>query len=415
MTKHFATLDGIKRAAIKLKRRTGMTHSQALNQVAREAGHADFFNASQAYLALPALALHSVTIFEFWSDRSTRTRGNESRTFLLDTALTALVKKHHLTGYLGGAKLSSENTIIGYGNSESRAQARAEICRMARTLQFMAATGLKPSRGSRCYPKGDHGNRPPGADHDQGWYHPATRSYVLTEEPYPGRYSSHTNEREAWASKHRWNTVRSHWGSVYGHGTELYLTAKDAGLDLTEMARRLAALPGAFSEQDWSTDSTEEVDQVREVEIIEMSPELAAALKHQRDLDIAEAGPQAPELSGDYRGVDISSRWDIAYELTTMRKIVDAMPDLLRARTESMWCDSNAQAYYSIKIASARWYDGIELDIRDAVRAVADGFNGLSVEGDRNHRTVDAEWAGDDYEYSDGASDEVIDSNADDL
>ena len=207
--------------------------------------------------------------------------------------------------------------------------------------------------------------------------------------------------------------MRSHWGSVYGHGTELYVTGKDGGVDLTGIARRLAGLPAAFSEQDWPADVTE-VDPVQQVEIIEMSPDVAAALKHQRDLDIAEAGPRAPELSGDYRGVDISSRTDIAHELTTMRKIVDAMPDLLRARTESMWCDSNAQAYYSIKIASGRWYEGIEFDIREAVRAVTDGFNGLSVEGDRNHRTVDAEWAGDDYEYSDGASGEVVDWNADD-
>lgn len=137
------------------------------------------------------------------------------------------------------------------------------------------------------------------------------------------------------------------------------------------------------------------------VEIIEMSPELAALLKRQRDLEIAEAGPQAPELSGDYHGVDISSRWDIAHELMRMRRIVDAMPDLLRGELESIWCDSNAQAYYAVRVKRGRWYDGIEFDIRDTVRAVTDGFNGLTVEGDRNHRTFDPEWEGDDYDYGD--------------
>lgn len=53
------------------------------------------------------------------------------------------------------------------------------------------------------------------------------------------------------------------------------------------------------------------------------------------------------------------------------------MPDLLRARTESMWCDSNAQAYYSIRIGSGRWYDEIEFDIREAARSVTEGFHVL--------------------------------------
>jgi hypothetical protein len=416
MTKHYATLDGIKRAAIKLKRRTGVSHSHALDQIAREAGYPDFFSASQAYAASGDVARHPVTIYEFWSDRPAGTRGNESRTFLLDRPLGELVKPHQLTGYLGGAKLSDENAIIGCGNSHNPAQARAEICRIARTLQFMAATGLKPSRGSRCYPKGDQDNRPPGADHDQGWYDPATRSFLLTEEPYPGRHRSHADERKRWAEKHGWRTVQSQWGSMYGHGTELYLTAKADGINLAGIARRLAALPAPFSEQDWPSDDGPAGPPAQSpVEIIEMSPELAAALKHQRDLDIADAGQRAPELSGNYRGIDISSRWDIAHEFKTMHEIVDAMPDLVRARVASMWCDSNAQAYYSVTIAPGRWYEGIEFDIRDTVRAVTSGFNGLSVEGDRNNRMFDPEWEGDDYDHSDGTTGEPVEWDVDDL
>ena len=54
MTKRYATLNGIKRAAIKLKRRMGMSHSHALEQIAREAGHPDYFSARQAYTGHPA-------------------------------------------------------------------------------------------------------------------------------------------------------------------------------------------------------------------------------------------------------------------------------------------------------------------------------------------------------------------------
>ena len=135
------------------------------------------------------------------------------------------------------------------------------------------------------------------------------------------------------------------------------------------------------------------------MEIIEMSPELSALLKRQRDLDIADAGPQAPELAGDYRGVDLSSRWEIKHELLTMRHMVDDMPDMVRARVQSIWCDSNAQAYYSVTIAPGRWQEAIEFDVLDAVRAATDGFNGLTVEGDGNYKQFNPEWDGDDYDY----------------
>lgn len=418
MTKHYATLNGIKRAAIKLKRRTGMSHGGALEQIARNAGYRDYFSARQAYAeqASGRISSYAITIYEFWSDRAAGTRGNESRTFLLDKPLCELVKPHQLSGYLGGAKLSGDNTIIGYGDSRSREQARLEICRTARALQFMSATGLKPSRGGRCYPKGDQNNRPPGTDHDHGWYHPPTRSFLLTEEPYPGRHQSHAEARKIWAQKHGWETVLSPWGSIYGFGTELYLTAKANSFDLPGIARGLAALPAPFSEEEWSGDEAlEAATEKTPMEIIEMSPELSALLKHQRDLDIADAGPQAPELAGDYRGVDLSSRWDIKHELLTMRRMVDGMSDLVRERVQSIWCDSNAQANYSVTIAPGGWQEAIEFDVRDAVRAATDGFNGLAVEGDGNHKQFNPEWDGDDYNYGDEAPSETTNLEMDDF
>lgn len=430
MTKQFTTLDGIKRAATKLKRRTGMKHSDALNQIAREAGYADFYAATNALADSIEPPRYAITICESWHDHATDQRGNESRAFFLNKPLSELAKPHQLTGYLGGVRLSGENKIIGSGDSDGRSRARAAICRIARTLQFMSATGLKPSRSRRCYPKGDWNNRPLGADHDQGWYHPETRDFLLTEEPYPGQHQSYADARKAWSSKHGWRTVRSHWGSIYGHGTEFYLTAKAGdGINLAAMARRLAALPPAFTEADWPGDAPAWVcerarslgraattgGKLPSVEIIEMRPELAIALKHQRDLDIAAASPQASEPTAIHRGITITSRWSIASELDTMRSIVDAMPDLVRAGIGSIWCDSNAQAYYCVMIVPGRWYDGIEFEICDAVRAATSGFNGLTVEGDSRNIAFDPEWEGDDYHDGDGAAGGPVEWTADDL
>jgi len=135
------------------------------------------------------------------------------------------------------------------------------------------------------------------------------------------------------------------------------------------------------------------------IEFIEMSPELAAMLKHQRDLDIAEAGPQADEPSELYRGVTIESRWSIMHELATMRRMVDVMPDLVRARIASIWCDSNCQAWYGVEVMPRRWYDGIGEDVRYAVLQATHGFNALRVSGDRHEVNYDPEWQGDDYDY----------------
>jgi hypothetical protein len=257
MTKHFATIDGIKRAAIKHKRLTSVPHHEALEFIAREAGHSSFHAARQFYdgkvgTASTAAPTFPVTIYQFWSVRRERRRGNEARTFHLDKPLTALLGKQHMCGYFGGVTMRDEQTLIGYSTAENQDHARQNICRLARALQFVSATGLKPTRSVRCYPKGEWNNRPPGADHDESWYDPATRSFLLTTEPYPGKMERHTDAREGWLRKFGWGIVQSRWASIYGHGTELYLSARSTGpLDLAAIETRLAQLPPPFEEGEW--------------------------------------------------------------------------------------------------------------------------------------------------------------------
>lgn len=413
MTKYYSTLDGLKRAAKKVRRRTGIAYRSALEHVARDAGYADYHAAQCAFAVGTEVAGHEITIFEFWSDHAAGTRGNESRTFLFDRPRGELVTPAQLTGHLSGAKITKKGWLIGYGQSDNQRQARAEICRMARTLQFISATDLKPSRGGKCYPNGDQNHRPPGADHDRGWYNPATRSFLLTEEPYPGRHQLNADARKVWHETHGWKTARSHWGSMYGFGTELYLTAKPGKIDLPALIRRLAALPAPYSEETWPGEQATAA--LSPVEYVEMSPELAAALKHQRGIDIEAAGPKAPELGGNYRGVEVSSRWDVRHELVIMRAIVDAMPNHARERIASIWCDSNANADYWVRVVSGGWYAWIADDVKQVVREVANGFNGLLVEGDGHEERFVSEWEGDDNDYASEASANLVEVNVEDL
>lgn len=394
MTKHYATIDGIKRAANKRKKKAGITLGAALDIISREAGFPNFHEARETYLPQSPISGHSITIYEFWSDRAAGTRGNENRTFVLPKPLIQMVNSNNLAGYLGGSNIPEDGVIIGYGDSRNQEQARFEICRMARALQFMAATGLRPSRGGRCYPKGDQRYRPPGADHDKCWYDPVTRKYLLTEEPYPGRHEDHAAEREAWKRQHGWETVRVDWGSIYGLGTELYLTAKAGGFDLTDLTSRLSQAPAPFDEQDWSSEPPAAFEPFAKppINVTLMSDEMAAALRHQKELDLADAGSQTPELNGNYRGVDIESRWDLQHEIMTMRGIVDAMPDALRHCVASIWCDSRAEAWFAVTIADGLWHDDVEVDVRDILLMQTRGFNGLTVSDHQNHKAFDPEW-----------------------
>jgi hypothetical protein len=193
-----------------------------------------------------------VTIYQFWSKRRERRRGNESHTFQLDKPLPHLLGKQHLCGYFGGVTMRDGQTLIGDSTAESQDHARQKICRLARALQFVSATGLKPTRSTRSYPKSEWDNRPPGADHDESWYDPATRSFLLTTEPYPGKMERYADLREGWLQKFDWGIIQSRWASIYGHGTELYLSARSTGpLDHAAIEARLAQLPPPFEEEDW--------------------------------------------------------------------------------------------------------------------------------------------------------------------
>ena len=83
------------------------------------------------------------------------------------------------------------------------------------------------------------------------------------------------------------------------------------------------------------------------VEYTDLPPEAAELIQRQYDIDRADAGPRAPVSGFRYRGVQIESRWAVMAELDAMRRIIDAMPELMARRLETIWCDSNAGACYT--------------------------------------------------------------------
>jgi len=149
--------------------------------------------------------------------------------------------------------IDGESRFRGRGYpSDSQSMAQWFVCRRARTLQFMEVTGLKPTRSRRSYPKGSYQNRPLGADHDCSWYHPGSKRYLLTDEPYPKFSAVDQSKRQEWAAHHGYSIIQSSWAGMHNIITELYLIGKQRDkLWLEEMVHNLEQSPSPVSEEDW--------------------------------------------------------------------------------------------------------------------------------------------------------------------
>lgn len=121
-----------------------------------------------------------------------------------------------------------------------------------------------------------------------------------------------------------------------------------------------------------------------------LPPEATALILRQYDIDRADAGPKARVLGFSYRGVQIESRWAVLAELDTMRRIIDAMPELMARRLEAIWCDSNAGSCYTVTVRPRLWVPDLRWAIADAAREAGGGHNGIMVEADGgNGRHID--------------------------
>lgn len=130
------------------------------------------------------------------------------------------------------------------------------------------------------------------------------------------------------------------------------------------------------------------------IEYTDVPPEAAELIQRQYDIDRAEAGTKAPISGYRYRGVQIESRWALMAELDTMRRIIDAMPELMARRLETIWCDSKAGACYMVTVRPGFWVSDLRWAIRDAVMETGGGHNGIILEADGGKGChIDPNWS----------------------
>lgn len=249
-----STIDGIKSLAKSIKRDKGIKHSEALDCAAQAAGFSNFTHATRELGDKPR---HFLWITARWFDRATKERGQETLKVAFDRPYAELVSPSQARSdrYLGNVRADAPDHLVILSMSENVDLARRHVCEVARTLQFIDATGLKPSNARRPYPKGRFDNRVPNQDHASVWWDPVHRRHVLADEPYVRPEDPISEERLAWAKQYGWEIVKPGWGSIYwtDGGCWLFLmTDRAKGPSLKPLVDALEKAPKPVAAKRWT-------------------------------------------------------------------------------------------------------------------------------------------------------------------
>lgn len=222
MSFKYETLAGLKSLAKKIQAKHSVPRHQALEIAACHGGFSGYIDAKRK-LPEKRSELFDANVRQTWWGYESRDGGSANIALRLKSRLPELVKAHHLIGYLGACRIKDGPILERTGQQRHADETKWYIGRIARTLQFMDVTGLKPSNARKCYPKSDVENRPPVADHDHAWFDPFARVHILSTEPYPSRLERDRSKQTAWELKHNWSTFYVDWGGIYGNTTKLIL------------------------------------------------------------------------------------------------------------------------------------------------------------------------------------------------
>jgi len=260
-----SSLDGIKRLAKSLKVERGIQHIRALDEAARLAGFQNFRHASKT-LRNGVKPEHSRSgyrtfITVYWKNREAGSSGRETLSIMLSQQWSDLITQPQLQNHRALIDFRPEGPdhLARHHLVQSQSQARRTTCAAARTLQFMDATKLRPSKShSRAYPGGRSSNAIPGRYHYSVWYDRDTKRYLFADEPYEAAAESNAAERTAWAQRHGYVMAKPTWAGMYNPdgGSRLYLVADvKKGIPLEPIVAALDRLPAPVVEATWHGES----------------------------------------------------------------------------------------------------------------------------------------------------------------
>lgn len=266
-TIHPTSFVGIKRLAKTVAKEQNLHLYQAQNLVAQRVGFSNFSHA-QKYFAqgLPApmakapVSTYRVTISAAWRDTGAGLGGTEEWWVDLSEPLAHLLSSTQMlnSSALGDLWAAGSDDLHFTHSSSSQGAARSKICKALRTLSFCDATKLRPSSArQRIHPKSDLDKAIPGKDHYTAWFDPATKAYVMVDEPYIESVKRLSQKRADWAKEHEFLVIQPSWQGMYNpsgpSGSCMFLVAhKNHGALLARAAKALAALPSSITTEHWA-------------------------------------------------------------------------------------------------------------------------------------------------------------------
>ncbi len=117
--------------------------------------------------------------------------------------------------------------------------------------------------------------------------------------------------------------------------------------------------------------------------IPEFEPEIVAAIAKRKYHGDSEKVATTSIKALDVHGVSLSSRYDKAHEYAEMAAMVEGVLPELRGHIESIWCDSKANACYSVWLSQCTKDQAREIgaQIEAACIAHGGGHNGIAIQG----------------------------------
>ncbi|CAM0555446.1 hypothetical protein EHLJMEHL_00604 [Vreelandella titanicae] len=257
-----STLDGIKRLAKSLKTERGIQHARALDDAAQAAGFQNFLHASKILRVVPkpeqSRPEHRLFLTSYWKDRESDASGRETLIIWLSVPWGDLITPSQFQNHRALVRFRAEGPdhLASEYLQPTQSGARRAVCAVARVLQFMEATKLRPSKShSRAFPGGRSSNAVPGRDHYSIWYDRESKRYLFVDEPYEGAVERRAQERDAWAKQHGFAIVKPGWAGMYAPnvGSRLYLIADETkGVPLQPIVTALDKLGSPIVEDVWS-------------------------------------------------------------------------------------------------------------------------------------------------------------------
>lgn len=253
---------GIKRLADRIQQDSSVKRSVALGRASKAAGFDNFAHARHLLAGKPATgrsAEHMVYVTAYWNHLDSGQAGRETLQVKLTQELDQLLERHDFANnrHLLQFRKKSGDHIECRLVFQDLHSAQKGVCAVARVLQFVDTTGLRPySRFLVAPVKRWHADRFPGMDHESTWQDPSTKSLFYTDEPYSGAVAGKLRVRLDWAARNGFELVESRWPGMYAPnaGAVLFLLAKDPQL-IRRVADAADAMPAGPEEESWTGQS----------------------------------------------------------------------------------------------------------------------------------------------------------------